>query len=126
MAGSRNTVKQVGFTLNQYKIVSAQDDYLICTKVGDPANTQLKIAKPYLLRKNPFATSGWNGLTFNYTSAQARTANSGATENQVIVPAYVAGDIIFATIPPGGTGVTSISGIVLMDINCDGRAWAKL
>jgi len=62
------------------------------------------VAKPYKLRGD----------------ATSRTVSG---EAQVIVPAYVVGDIIFAARNiAGGTG---IFGVNLQDINADGRAWAE-
>jgi len=69
--------------------------------------------------------TAWNGITYVYTNPQLRVATLGVdTEDQVVVPAYVAGDEIWAIrLPRGGTG--GIVGVDWLDLNLDARAWAK-
>jgi len=83
------------------------------------------VAKPYLLRRS---LASWNGITFAYSSNFEREATDGVdTEDQVIVPAYVPDDILYIVRPYGGTGTVDDGGnaIVWLDLNVDGRAWAK-
>jgi hypothetical protein len=84
------------------------------------------VAKPYLLRRS---LASWNGLTFTYSSNFEREATDGVdTEDQVIVPAYVPDDILYVIRPYGGTGTVDpdTQPIVWLDLNVDGRAWAKV
>ena len=112
----------------RFRIKSVQGDYLTCRTwngVVEGGNDVL-VAKNYLLR-NSIVSRG--GISYTYTSTTERTANDGAdTENQVVVPSYVVNDEIFA-IPfqKGGTGAENPSGgyVNYLDINSDGRAWAK-
>lgn len=115
--------------MQRLKIVSIAGDYLICNpfKGAAPDTTsQIQVAKPFELRRSVVA---WNGLTFTYTGDQARTATSGSdTEDQVVVPLYVAGDIILAAKNIiGGVDVTLGSGEDMgwIDLNLAARAWAK-
>ncbi len=130
----------------RYVVASVGDDWVVCTSPQDKKATPTNyyVAKPYLLRRSPFDTSagfsgsGWNGNAYVYTSGYTRTAtNGGNSETQAIVPAYVAGDMIFATVPdstgatlPAGTAATAgttqtATAIPLLDLNVDGRAWAS-
>ena len=73
---------------------------------------------------------GADGVTFVHDSTIQRTASATGEddETQVIVPAYVIGDIIVAMQNiVGGNGVKDRDGKALrwMDLNVDARAWAK-
>lgn len=121
---------QLGAIL-QFRIVTVQDDHLVCnTWDGTAAGSgAVLIAKPYLLRRTPFHGKTRDGITYSYAAAQSRTATLGAdSENQVVVPNYVAGDVIYAAdvASKGGAGV-AVDGrtVRLLDMNVDGRAWAK-
>ena len=111
-------------------ISSVDGDYVICTT---PSGATVNVAKPYLLRRTPFdgTTSGRDGITFTYSSDSQREADDGTdTETQVVVPSYVSGDTIYAIrYPVGGTDVTTggspDESVTYLDINTDGRAWAK-
>ena len=122
----------------RFRLKSVYDDYLECRQLNGTTEVgpSVMVAKPYNLRKAPFHGKTINGITFTYTSAQARTkkrTSPSATENQAIVPAYLVagtnydGDEIYACKPSGGTGV-KIGGVdvVWLDINNAGRAWAKV
>jgi len=101
----------------------------------------IHVAKPYLLRHTPFHGKRRDGLDYNYTSNVARTASkttlgnppTTVTENQVIVPKYVAGDVIYAigrVFGPRDEFRVSASGPDVvstrwLDMNVDGRFWAK-
>ena len=110
-------------------------DYLECVEWdGVTEGATLYVAKPYLLRQTPFDTKTRNSITYAYTSVNERTATdaSSNTETQVIVPSYVANDVVYAI--NGITGDLQIqqadtagatTDLVFIDMNLDGRAWAK-
>lgn len=137
--------KSLASTVRQFKIVSEEDDYLICNAFDgvDSGDVDFKIAKPYLLRRKPFDSElddppdARDGLTFVYQDdvngdpERVATNESSETETQVIVPSYIVGDIIYATKSvKGGTGVVITINeidekIEWLDDNRDARAWAK-
>jgi len=118
-------------TVRAYSLVSVGNDTCTCTDTETGESVQ--IAKPIRLRR-----TGWHGQTvtlndgngasyqasFNYLSAVKRTVQIGSyIEYQVIVPGYQPGvDIIFASISENGTG---LDGVDLIDLNTEGRAWAR-
>jgi hypothetical protein len=114
-----------------FEFVSMDGDFINCYSfVGDSVTTDLiKIAKPYQLRRTPFDGETYNSIDYTYTSDIQRSATqSPDTETQVVVPAYVVGDLIFAVLYPlGGTGAKDNSSdpVWWQDLNIDGRAWAK-
>ena len=115
-----------------------QDDYLLCVESNGTNPTSgsiIPVAKPWQLRLTPFdgksvtyQSAGNISVSFAYTSVQARTATIIAggigTEMQIIVPPYRFGDVIYATQPTNHTGVAQANDWV--DVNCDGRAWARI
>jgi len=115
----------------QLVIVSVEDDHLVCHSWdGETAgNTDILVAKPYLLRRTPFDGGERDGVSYDYTSSIQRTATKDATtETQVIVPTYVADDVIYAArFTDGGTDVVDddYQRVSMIDMNVDGRAWAK-
>jgi len=114
-------------TVQVYRYKSQQGDYVVCrTWDGSTeGDTDVAIAKPMKLRNSiTSATIDGVGVTYSYGASKVeRTATIGAvTEDQVIVPRYLVNDLIFATSSTGGTGVSGQSKI---DLNVDGRAWAK-
>lgn len=122
------TVSFVSGGVSQYRVKSVQGDYCTCrTWDGTTEGSDVYVAKPYKLR-NP-GSEIIDGVTVNYTSyptSVSRVADiSGTTENQVIVPRYLSNDLIYVA-TSNYTGV-SVSGtpLTLIDVNCDGRAWAK-
>ncbi len=113
-------------TIIRMRVTSVQGDYLVCQRWTGSAwsATNENVVKPYLLR-----TSGTsrNGITYVYSNGFTRTATQGASnETQVIVPSYyTSGDEVFAA-PVNYTGVVvATNELKLVDINADGRAWAK-
>lgn len=108
------------------RVSSVQGDNLVCQRWTGSAwsITTENVAKPYLLRTSITAR---NGITYTYANAFTRTATQGASsETQVIVPSFFTGaDELFAA-PVNYTGVIVASKeLKLIDINADGRAWAK-
>lgn len=115
--------------------------------IGDP----IYVAKPYLLRRQPFDLNGPDGepltrkgVDYFYFSASRRNATGPAgTISEVITPSYssesgsstTGQDQIVAMFMPNGvpgenngTTITYPNAqdtIVWLDINVDGRAWAK-
>lgn len=115
--------------IQRLQIVSISGDALVCNPFdGASADTtsEIQVAKPPELRRSH---TSWNGMTFIYSTDQARVATSGAdTENQSVVPAYVVGDVILAADNiVGGSGVTGMDDTDLgwIDLNLAARAWAK-
>lgn len=113
-----------------FTLVSVANDTLTATPIGGTSpSDDLTIAKPYLLRYTPFHTVAYNGITYTYSSATARQGDDGAaTEDQIIVPPYVVGDEIIAMAVDGADlndNGTTLDDVKWMDINVDGRAWAK-
>ena len=110
----------------RFVVSSVAGDYIACYRIdgdGNQATATINIAKPWDL---------WNSITargsatYSNTGTDERTATVGGdTEDQVIVPAYVAGDYIIAmTAPSGGTGVSGAE--LWVDMNLGARAWAKV
>jgi hypothetical protein len=117
--------------LRQFKVVSEDGDFLICNAFNADitSDESIFVAKPYLLRRTPFDGLSRNGIAYIYSTDALRTADDGSdTEVQVIVPSYVAGDVIYAFL-----GVLAILDVEnddgntmrFLDANLDGRAWAK-
>lgn len=104
-------------------VVTVLSDYISCeTETG-----LINVAKPYLLRGSLTSRAG---ITYTYsgTDAQARTADNGAdTEDQEMLPAWIADDQIIAARVVGGTGITDAddADIQWIDLNVDGRHWAE-
>ncbi len=96
--------------VRQMQVQSEGEDYLVCRLYGySVGSADIYVAKPYKLRGN-IAT---------------RTVSS---EDQEILPAYTAEDIIYAFGPVrNGTDVAEVDGVgvYLIDLNIDGRMWAE-
>lgn len=124
-----------GVIVQQMKIVAVGNNFLECNPydgLSVDTETSILVAKPYLLRRAPFEDNGRDDLTFTYTDGSTRTASNGSdTEDQVITPSYVAGDVIYAVRGVvGGTDVENTSAtddppVEWLDMNVDGRSWAK-
>ena len=109
--------------IQKFIVTSDQGDYLLCEHFDGTGS--VAIAKPYLLRRSITSRAS---ITYTYASAAERTATSGATtETQVIVPSYVADDVIYAAMPITGDTDVLVSGqpVDWIDLNLDARAWAK-
>jgi hypothetical protein len=114
--------------VQMYRYKSQSGDYVVCrtwdgtTEGGSDVN----IAKPMKLRNSiTSAVIDAVTVTYSYPTTVTRVATiSATTENQVIVPRYIVNDLIFAVDSSGGT---AISGTLQdkIDMNVDGRAWAK-
>jgi len=136
-----------GSAIRQFRIKTIQNDFYTCrawsgTSEGDD---DIYIARPFEHR-----VSNFNGqsivyssdgdaftATYAYTSATKRQKTiSGTAETQVLIP-YFKGDfhLIYAvavsdalTVGASNTTLTDPNNnpITLLDLNVDGRAWAKL
>lgn len=107
----------------RFRIFSVAGDYIVCTRVFDSAlaTQTTAVAKPPILRNSVTSLSG---VTYTYDFVDSRTADNGSsTEEQVIVTPYITGLDIVAIRVRGGTGVANAP--VWMDLNVDGRMWAK-
>ncbi len=148
------------FFAKRFAVVRAEADFVIGRAAEDPNDTdEIVIAYPPEFRKQIYdfettkATSTANpkvGYTrtlpndrvnkYKFLNVQKRKAIAQTdeadeadedTEVQVIVPAYVTGDIIFAMHGiQGGTGLTQRIdeeniAITWQEMNISGRAWAK-
>jgi hypothetical protein len=111
-----------------YRLKSIQSEYLTCRTWNGTTEggTDIYVAKNHKLRCS-IASAVIDGVTVTYTYPLADNVSRTATitttsEDQVIVPRYLVNDLIFAVESSSGTGV---SGKTLIDLNVDGRAWAK-
>lgn len=100
------------------------------------------ILKPWFLRGvywNAIGTAGQdparNDITYTQTANQQRTAHKDGEDDEIqrIIPSYTTGDVIFAIRGVyGGFDVENVSGArdpeeaKWMDLNVDGRMWAKV
>ena len=124
---------QIGGGVQQFVLVSDGGDYWNChTWNGTTAGgTVYKVAKPYKLRcVNGPASEAIRGTTYTYTYAlsgieyvRSTSVSGSPLSTEYMTPAVLAGDIIYAS--PFSTGAPStLAGVILLDINADGRAWA--
>ena len=121
--------KPYAFT-RQMKLVSIHGDYLICHPWdgATESDRELLVAKPYLLRRTPFDGETRNGIDYDYHTHVTRTATKGGeTEDQIVIPRYVTGDILYATFNvAGGTSVLDTeTRVEWLDDNRDGRALSQ-
>lgn len=119
-----------GGGVQMYRVKSVQGDYLTCRTWDGTTEggSDVYVAKSYKLRTS-IGSAVIDGVpvTYSYPSNVERTATiSTSNESQVIVPRYLPNDIIFVA-SANATGV-SVSGtpLKLIDLNADGRAWAKV
>lgn len=131
-------------TVKRYRVKSVGDDTLVANEIlggGSISSADTVIAKPFNLRR-----TGWHGeeviysapaypgspgavtVGYSYQSgiyriATVNTSLGTTTEHQVITPYYLPGasEIVVGE-PESGTGVDDTT---LMDMNGDGRAWAR-
>lgn len=116
--------------IQQFKVKTIYANVLGCmTWDGTTEGTvEIYVAKPFLLRQSPFDGLTHNGISYAYSSPSLRTATRGAnSETQIIIPVYVVDDIIYGLSSIVGGTATNVSGVPVqyLDLNVDGRAWAK-
>lgn len=132
-AGGRPSASGPGSStkIQQFTISGVYSDYLVCNPYDGSVDTTqtVIIAKPYLLRQTPFDGGSRNGVSYTYTTSVSRSATDGsAVETQSVTPSYIGGDIIYAVRNIAGKTATynaQVEIIEWLDINADGRAWAK-
>ena len=100
----------------QFQVLTVGADRMTCVPgAGTPAGGERAFdafPDPILLE----ASRG--GVTYTYTDINTRQATDGAeTEDQVLIPAYAIGDLLYLEIWPDGTYV---------DAGTANRAWAAL
>lgn len=111
-------------------------DTILCDEVESPIGGTTHVAKPYLLRKTPWANGQTrDGKRFTYTTNEERDSISVTDENdkehQVITPSYKNGDVIYAMALVAGRDaeLKDADGLLVhtqwVDLNVDGRCWAK-
>ena len=125
-------------TLQRGLLNSVEADHYVLDNVGSSGT--VVVAKPYELQKTPFdgntiAYVDENGSSYNasyaYTTGAAtlravkRTVTVASyVETQTIVPIYKPGfHYVFYGTVANGTGVAAAPDFI--DVNADGRAWAK-
>ena len=118
----------------QLKVKTIKDNYLVCrTWDGTSEGAEdINTAKPIRLRRITYDTKEETILgfthTFAYGSANRRVATvSGKAWKQNVYPEYKAEDVIYATMPSGGTGVIDADNLSIavdyLDLNIDCRTW---
>jgi len=111
--------------VSKFTFQSSQSDYITC---HDGVGADVYIAKPAKLRGS-VTSETIDGTTISYGTFSGdyteRTASAAGytDEVQAIVPRFLVNDVIYAATVDGGTGVGSAPTYV--DLNVDGRAWAK-
>lgn len=113
-------------------IVSVKGDYLICQRPGnEDEDEEFDVAKPPLLRSGETSRVELAGsAVIEYEDVEhkmIRKATFGqVVEKQYVLPAYRAGDTVYAGPPGGGlSGVNNEAGdqIYFTEMNLDGRYW---
>jgi hypothetical protein len=122
--------RSVASPIVQARLVSVGNDTLqVVTWDGTTEGAdEITVAKPFLLRRTPFDGETWNGVDYTYTSATERSGDDGTnTEDQVVIPPYVADDVVYIVRVFGGTDTVdgASAPVAWLDLNVDGRAWAK-
>ena len=113
--------------VQQFKVKSVAGDY-ITVQPWDGLLVQeanIRVAKPYLLRRTPFDGKTRDGITWTYTSDSARTGSDGT--EQTLSENWLEDDIIYAELNiTGGTDLAADGKAILwLDQNTDGRHWSS-
>lgn len=118
-----------GARVTRLRFHSEENDYIICHSWDGTTegSTAINVAKPWKLRHD--ADNYADVTSLSTTSADEVDVDDGGggedEETWVVTPSYQADDEIYALRVPG-TGVTVSSvELGLIDLNIDGRAWAK-
>lgn len=100
------------------------DDYLTCVEWdGTTEGNTVYVAKPYTLRASLAERAD---ITYAYTNAALRLASdNGNSEWEVINPAYEVDDALWAIGAETGAVGPADEALSWLDMNTDGRAWAK-
>jgi hypothetical protein len=90
----------------------------------------IKVAKPFELRKKPWNGKTIDGITFDYSTPETRTATKGAiVEQHIVARPWFVGEIILAVNQvTGGTDATddNLKDILWEDTNQAAHAWAMV
>lgn len=132
---SEGSAAAAGISVQQFIITATAANYVIgATWNGvEQGDESIPIAKPWELRPDVFDGGTRDDIAYTFSGDETREAdNLVDTETQVVVPSYLAGDVIFAMRNiDGGTGVsitfddgTSLD-VDWLDMNLGARAWAK-
>lgn len=118
-----------GARVTRLRFHSEENDYIICHSWDGTTEgtTAIYVAKPWKLRHD--ADNYEDVTSLSTTSASEVDVDDGGggedAETWIVTPSYQADDEIYAIRVPG-TGVTVSSvELGLIDLNVDGRAWAK-
>lgn len=109
------SVPQNAFPIFQVEIKTLETDELTCVDVGagsDMDAEEFKVSLP-----ETFTETSRDGVNYTYTDINTRVADG--TENQELTPKYIVGDKIYIT-------WTEVGDNGWLDINVDGRQWAKV
>lgn len=123
----------------KFSLISAitYPDTLRCYRVRADGSVdtskEIWVAKPYLLRQTPFDGKTRGGISYTYSTPVKRTASNGAvSQEEIIIPKYVAGDIITARrgMPTlvtnnGEIGGNAVTQKLIWEAYYEGRAWAR-
>ena len=129
-----------GASVQQLRVHTVEQDYMKCRSYngGVVGTEDILVALPFKLRRTPFdgqtivydrvTQSGTWSAVYHYISNLLRTVTiEFISETQLILPRYrLDGDIIYAI--DADTDVADANGnpVTLLDINADGRAWARI
>jgi len=132
------------YVVRQFKVIEEHGDFLHCVTWDtiEEGTDIISVAKPYLIRRTPFDSlldanallrqvSPILTLKYEYSEDNIREAidvlEEDITEEQIVVPKYVDGDLIYASLGIlGGVDVINDDGNIVewLDTNVDGRFWA--
>ena len=120
--------------ISQFVIIADDHgDFLTCCawdSVSQTAGNDLvPVGKPYLLMQSTLdGKTDSNGIAYTFTDIDALTAvqsSTSTTENWEITQDYNIGDLIYAVGNPEG-GIEAGNTFQWIDLNVDGRGWAKV
>lgn len=123
--------------MKQFKIKKEEDDHLECVFFNgeDEGENEINIAKPFALRKTPFADKTVFGYTYTYdlnprTDERLATGKDDFVGFQYLFPLYNIDTVIWAIhgIVGGFDGAEELEDvdgkpIIWVDANLDGRNW---
>lgn len=106
-------------------VIAMRDDYIVCSDLN---RTEVYVAKPYLLRTNPFDGNTSNGVSYAYVAdtngvIRVASADGESDETQIITPSYYLNEEITAVAADTGL-VTALGPVLWADLNTAGRCWA--
>ncbi len=130
------TVAEGGIKTVQFVIQSVGNNHLIGYEAEDEDQTEVFVAKPYMLRTNPWHGNTWTirgkQITYTYQDIDYRLATSPdeTDENQYIVQPYSVGNRLWVVRTREPTDVIEVDEaegeIHRYDMNVDGRNWGYL